>query len=115
PEETWPGFLSPASRCRGNDMTETVTVELPAELAQRARAVAAQTQRRLEDVLVEWIDRAAAEPAVEELPDDQLLALCESQLDDGRQEELSELLARNREGLLRNGERGRLDELMRLY
>jgi hypothetical protein len=42
-------------------MSEKVTVELPEELAQRASAVAAQTRRRFEDVLVEWIGRAGAE------------------------------------------------------
>lgn len=92
-------------------MTEKVTDEL----AERARAVAAQTQRRFEEVLVEWMDRAGAEPAVELLADDELLALCDSQLDAGQQSELSELLAGNREGHLQQGQRERLDRLMRLY
>jgi len=96
-------------------MSVKVTVELPEELAQRARTVAAQTRRRLEDVLVEWIDRAGTEPEVELLPDDQLLALCDGQLDDSAQSELSALLARNREGELAGTEAGRLEELMRLY
>jgi hypothetical protein len=96
-------------------MSEKVTVELPEELAQRARAVAAQTHRRFEDVLVEWIDRAGTEPPVESLADDDVLALCQRQLDAGQQEELSELLERNREGVLRDPERDRLDELMRIY
>jgi hypothetical protein len=92
-----------------------VTVELPEELARRAQAVAAQTSRRLEDVLVEWIDRAVTEPAVESLPDDQVLRLCDAQLERNQQEELSDLLARNREGVLPNAERARLDELMGIY
>ena len=96
-------------------MTEKVTVELPEELAQRARAVAAQTHRRFEEVLVEWMDRAGTERTVESLPDDELLALCGRQLDSGQQEELSELLSRNREGLLQETQRERLDELMRIY
>ncbi|MGH2352410.1 MAG: hypothetical protein ACRDI2_16665 [Chloroflexota bacterium] len=41
-------------------MTETVTLELPDEVAHRARAAAHRTGRRLEDVLTEWLDRAAA-------------------------------------------------------
>jgi hypothetical protein len=96
-------------------MTITVTLELPEELAQRARTVASQTRRRFEDVLVEWIDRAGGEPSVESLPDDQLLALCDSQMEAGAQEELSDLVARNREGVLQGAERERLDELMRTY
>ena len=96
-------------------MTEKVTVELPQELAERARTIAAQTSRRFEEVLVDWIDRAAAEPAVELMSDEQLLALCDSQMDAGSQEELGDLLARNREELLQDAGRARLDELMRTY
>jgi hypothetical protein len=96
-------------------MSIKVTVELPDELAQRAQAVAAQTCRRFDEVLVEWIDRGVPEPPVESLSDDQILALCDGQLDAEQQEELSALLARHREGLLQDAERGRLDELMRVY
>ncbi len=96
-------------------MGERVTVELPEELARRVRAVAAQTSRPFEEVLVEWIDRAGADPAVESLADEELLALCERQLDATQQEELSDLLARNREGQLQEAQREQLDELMRIY
>jgi hypothetical protein len=40
-------------------MSETVTLELPDTLAKSVRAVAEQTHRRVEDVLIEW-DRVAA-------------------------------------------------------
>jgi hypothetical protein len=96
-------------------MSERVTLELPEELARRARAAAIQTDRRLEEVVVEWIDRAVPESAVESLSDDQVLALCDRQMDVGQQEELSDLLDRNREGLLGGAERDRLDKLMRVY
>jgi hypothetical protein len=96
-------------------MSEKVTVELPDELAQRARAVAAQTQRRFEDVVAEWIDRALADPPVDSLPDPQVLALCDGQMPPGEQEELSELLARQRESRLAAAERDRLEELMQIY
>jgi hypothetical protein len=96
-------------------MTEKVTIELPEELAQRARAVAAQTQQPFEEVLVEWMERAGTEPALELLSDAQLLAVCDRQMDPGPQEELSDLLDRNREGLLADAERRRLEELMRRY
>lgn len=46
-------------------MSQIVTLELPDELALRAREIAAQTQHRLEDVLVEWLDWTIAEPPVE--------------------------------------------------
>jgi hypothetical protein len=96
-------------------MTVRVTVELPEDLAERARREAARTGRAVGDVLVEWLDHAGAEPAVETLGDDQVLALCDSQMEPGQQEELSDLLARNREGLLEKAERGRLEQLMHEY
>jgi hypothetical protein len=96
-------------------MTHIVTLELPEEAARSAKSVALRTQRRLEDVLVEWIDHAAAELPVEYLPDDQVLALCDLQLDSSSQEELSELLAANREGTLTREARTRLDQVMQAY
>ncbi len=92
-----------------------VTVELSEELAHRARAVADQTHRSFEEVLVALIDRAAAEPAVELLPDDQVLALCNSEMAVDQQVELSELLEQNREGLLEQSGQNRLEELLRVY
>ena len=96
-------------------MSVRVTVELPEALAERARTEAARTRRRFEDVLVDWLDRAGGEPPVEQLPDEAVLALCDSQMEAGQQEELSDLLARNREGPLQGEERSRLDTLMQLY
>ena len=96
-------------------MAEIVTLELPEEVARRAREVAARTHRRPESVLLEWIGRVVAESPVESLPDDQVLALCDMQMDVGQQAELGDLLARNQEGLLSSAERVRLDELMQIY
>ncbi|MCY7282306.1 MAG: hypothetical protein LH679_02465 [Cyanobacteria bacterium CAN_BIN43] len=44
-------------------MTEQVTLIIPDSLAQQVREVAAQTQRPLEDVLLEWLRRGSIEPA----------------------------------------------------
>lgn len=96
-------------------MSELVTLELPAELVQRARAVAAATNRRLEDVVTQWIERSAEEPAVEDLPDDRVLLLSEEQLPETIQSELSDLLASNRAGPLAETDRARLDELLAMY
>lgn len=95
-------------------MSEIVTLEIPEKAVNHAREVAARTNRRSDDVLVEWIDRAVAEPPVKPLPDDQVLALCDMQMGAEQQEELSDLLARNREGLLNNSEQARLDDLMQV-
>jgi hypothetical protein len=42
-------------------MAERIVLELPDELAKSARAIAARRDRRVEQVLVEWIDQAVAE------------------------------------------------------
>ena len=97
-------------------MTEVVTLELPDTLARRARAEASRTNRRLEEVLLDWLSQAeAVEPPVESLPDDQVLALSNIQMDPPQSEELSELLARNREGLLDEVAYQHLDQLMQIY
>jgi hypothetical protein len=96
-------------------MSVRVTVDLPEELAQRARAAAVQSRRPFEEVLVEWIDRAAPEMLVDSLPDADVIALCDAEIDSSQQEELSELLARNRENSLQVGDRARLDSLMHIY
>jgi len=41
-------------------MGETVTLEVPDELARRARALAAATHRRFEDAVLDWLRRAVA-------------------------------------------------------
>jgi hypothetical protein len=96
-------------------MNERVTVELPEDLARRARAVASHAHRGLEEFVVDCLDRAVADPPVEFLTDAEVLALSDTFLDAAPQDELSALLARNRDGLLREAERTRLDELMHLY
>jgi hypothetical protein len=96
-------------------VSEVITLELPAELAREARALAAATNRRFEDAVVEWIERAVSDPPVESLPDTELLAACDSQLPDPLQGELTELLAKNREGDLAPADRTRLDELLTVY
>jgi len=93
----------------------TVKLNIPDELANLAREVATTTHRRVEDVLVEWLDRASSEVPVDDLPDDQVLALCDLQLPRKQQRELSNLLAKNREGELDDAGRARLDELMEIY
>jgi hypothetical protein len=93
-------------------MTMTVTLEVPADLAERARQVAERTQRRVEEVLVDWLSRI---DAVEGLSDAEVLALCDSQLAEAAQVQLSELLDRQREGLLKESEKPQLAGLLQEY
>jgi hypothetical protein len=96
-------------------MSETVTLEIPDDLARRARALAALTNRRLEEAVLDWIGRAVAEPPVEAISDEKLLALCDLRLDDARQSALSDLLALQREAPLDPEARDELHSLMLDY
>ncbi len=93
----------------------TVKLEIPKKVATLAREVAETTHRRVEDVLVEWLDRASTDVPVEELSDEEVLKLCDLQMSRKQQKELSNLLAKNREGELDDAGRARLDELMEIY
>lgn len=96
-------------------MSYTVMLELPDNIAQNARQVAMQTERSITDVLLAWLDQAVTEIPVEELSDEQVLALNTTELEASVQAELSDLLALNREGTLPDRQRRRLDELMQIY
>ena len=48
--------------------------------------------------MAEMIDRAITELAIESLPDDKVLAMCDMQMETQQQEVFSELQARHREG-----------------
>ncbi len=96
-------------------MTEKVTVELPEELIDQIQAVAKHTHRSFDEVLAEWVRVAGSEPVLELLGDAELLAVCDSQLEESRQEALSDLLERKQEGTLDDVERDRLEDLMRTY
>ena len=64
---------------------------------------------------MDWLRRAVEEPAVESLPDDSLLALCDSMLSAADQDALTGLLTGHREGSLSEDETARLDDLMTGY
>ncbi len=93
-------------------MTQTVTLEMPGDLVRRARAVAQRTGRRFEEVLVSWI---SPDDAPDNFADEEVLALCDAQMPVDEQQELSELLQSQREGLLGPADRLHLDELMDNY
>jgi hypothetical protein len=60
-------------------------------------------------------DSASTEAPVEQLPNDQVLALADSKMNEVQETELSDLLARQREGTLDRTSRVRLTELMDIY
>ena len=93
----------------------TITLNIPEETVKQAEAVAATTQRHIEDVLTEWLDRAANEIPVDQLPDAEVRQLAELKLTESQQQELSDLLADQRENQITEAGRVRLNALMRLY
>jgi len=94
-------------------MTRTMTLEIDAAVVDRARAVAERTGRRCEDVLAEWLNRDG--PPTDELSDEEVLALCDSQMPPDEQEQMSELLRRQREERLDAGDVPRLERLLDGY
>lgn len=96
-------------------MNEIVTLQLPERVTVTARQVAKHTKRQLEDVLLDWLDRSVEELPVEVLTDEQVLLLADSQLPADQQQELSSLLAMNREGTLSARQQVRLNQLMQSY
>ena len=64
---------------------------------------------------MKWIRRAGAEPVLELLADEELLAVCDLQPEPDQEEALSQLLERNQEEKLSTVKRDRLKELMRVY
>ena len=96
-------------------MSVRVTLELPDEVAHRARDVAARSRLPFETVLADWVSRAAEEPPLESLADAEVLALADVMMTPEQQEELSSLLYKNQEGELQEGDRARFDELMGIY
>ena len=105
-------------------MAEQVRLDLPDRLAKQVHEVAALTQRKLEDVLIEWLDRGSTEePAmvsdrpevIVTLSDAQILNLCDLQMSESEQTQMSLLLGKQRERELQSGELEKLDGLLQVY
>jgi hypothetical protein len=92
-----------------------VTIDISEAVARRGQETAVKSGRRVERVLAEWIDRLVSDPPVDSLPNDQILALCRSDLGGRQQNQLGKLLNRHREGILTTAEQARLDELVQGY
>jgi predicted DNA-binding protein len=92
-----------------------VSIKLSDSVYQRAAETAARTGKSIEFVVTEWLNRYPNEVPVELLTDEQVLALADMMMPDKQQEELSDLLRRNREGELDEAGKQRLDDLMEIY
>jgi len=96
-------------------MSQQITIHVSEQVARRAERLAAQTQQPVEDVLADWLEGVVTEEPVAELADDEVLRLTELHLTEEEENASSDLLDRNRERLLDDAGRRRLDELMLQY
>ena len=96
-------------------MREQIMIQVSDRVVHHATHVAAQTQRRIEEVLADWLEGVITEMPVEALSDEEVLALTELQLTMQQQTRVSDLLACNQEGTLDADGRRQLDALMRIY
>lgn len=96
-------------------MSQTITLELPTSLASTAQAIAMQTKRSVEEVLVDWLNHVATEVPLNSLSNQHILALTRMDMEPEQQTRLSDLLARNRENQLTDGEIAQLDSFMQKY
>lgn len=102
-------------------MVMQVVVNLPEETYRRAKRLALLTRRDVGDVLADTL--ALSLPAlaegttssVQNLSDEQLLALAELRLSDEDDERLSQLLYSQQAGDLKDGEPSELARLMQRY
>lgn len=96
-------------------MSEQITIEVSDRVARQAAHAAARRHKQMEEVIADWLEGIVTEMPVEELSDEEVLALTELRLPAEQDAALSDLLARNCEGTLDDEGRRRLDELMRVY
>ena len=96
-------------------MAQSISLNIPDSIVQQAQQLASQNQQRLEDILLEWLTHSFTEHPVETLPDSQVLALCQMQLDEQQQSTLDSLLDKQREDELTPLDSQELQFLMKLY
>src|SRR5690349_20716411 len=96
-------------------MSEQITIQISERAIQQAAQIAASTHQSVEKVLSGLIESYIEDLPVESLSDDAVLALSEARMLDEQDAELSDLLARQREGQLDAEGRKQLSELMQIY
>ena len=96
-------------------MNQQITIEVSEQVWRRASILAEQKKRNPKDVLEKWLEETVAETHVEDLTDEEILALSNLHFNNDEQENFSRLLEKSRESNLDKGEKYQLDELMRNY
>src|SRR5215467_7854550 len=96
-------------------MGHQVTIEVSERVSRSAQRSASRTHRRVEEVLADWLEDVVTEIPIDDLPDEEIINLTMMQLTPDQQSLLDDLLDKNREGMLDDGARKQLSDLMRVY
>lgn len=96
-------------------MTQKITLELSDSLTQKFRVIAVKQQQSLEQLLINLIEQGASKLPLDLLSDAEILSLCDQEMSEQEQVQLSELLAKQREETLSSNERQQLTNLMQIY
>ncbi len=103
---------------RGAEMkpiSEQITIKVSEKVVRPAVHTATRKRKRIEDVLSAWLEEIITELPVDELPDEDVLALADLKLTPKQEARLSDLLIRSREETLDAEEQRELEDLMYLY
>jgi hypothetical protein len=103
-------------------MSTQITLDLPDETLRRAQTYAAYAERDLSEIISAALASSLPSPeiidelrAISKLPDDEIVALTELQMEPDADHRLSALLERQQAGRLTEMERAELAALMRDY
>lgn len=101
-------------------MSTEIVLTLPDRLYQSAEQLAAGAHQPVNKLLTEVLSTAlgswtVADPPLNELTDDQILARCDSQMEPRQGERLGELLEKQQAGTLTTDEQPELWSLARIY
>jgi predicted DNA-binding protein len=116
------------SRGESNSMTTQITLNLPDEIYQKAKHFAQLTNRNIADVLTQVITLSLSPissqsvpinnlevTSIASLPDEEVIALTDLQMEPEQDQRLSELLYNQQAGTLTNTEHSELVALMQVY
>lgn len=95
-------------------MNQEITLTIPENTWLYAKAVANRSKQKIEDVLINLIEKGSSEVNLEKLSDSEILALTKMSISTQKQERLSDLLFKNRESKLNKKEQEELDLMVEI-
>jgi hypothetical protein len=96
-------------------MKQRITLNLRDDILRRVFDIASRSDRDPEQILEDWIARYADDLPVEALPDDEVLRLCEFEINIIQKQELRKLLYIHHDNALSYTQKTHMDELLQSY